>query len=91
MKSLSNLYYFKNTKMLLLDSLGGYTTNDKPDILLLTHSPKINLDRLFIQWKPKQVVVDGSNFKSYVTRWKTTCDKEKIPFHDTSEKGFYKL
>lgn len=90
-KSLSNLYYFKNTKMLLLDSLGIYTTNEKPDILLITHSPKVNLERLFTHWKPKQVVVDGSNFKSYVKLWKATCRKEKIPFHDTSEKGFYKL
>jgi competence protein ComEC len=90
-KSISNLYYFKNKKLYLLDSSGVYLDNVKPEILLLTNSPRVNLERLFISWKPQQVVVDASNYKSYVKLWKATCRKEKIPFHDTSEKGFYKL
>ncbi len=90
-KAISNLYYFKNKKFYLLDSSAVYLDNVKPDILLLSHSPKINLERLFISWKPQQVVADASNYKSYVKLWKETCRKEKIPFHDTSEKGFYKL
>ena len=68
-----------------------YLENQKAAIIILINSPKVNLERLFISWKPQQVVVDGSNFKSYVKLWKATCRKEKIPFHDTSEKGFYKL
>jgi competence protein ComEC len=68
-----------------------YLQDEKPDILLLTHSPKLNLERLFISWKPEQVVVDGTNFKTYSKVWKATCRKEKIPFHDTAEKGFFKL
>ncbi len=90
-KLISNLYYFKNKKLLLVDSSGVYLAKVRPDVLLLTNSPKVNLERLFDSWKPQQVVVDASNFKSYVKLWKATCVKEKIPFHDTSEKGFYKL
>ncbi len=90
-KVITNLYYFKNKKFYLLDSSAVYLDNVKPDILLLSHSPKVNLERLFISWKPQQVVADASNYKSYVKLWKETCRKEKIPFHDTSEKGFYKL
>ncbi len=90
-KAISNLYYFKNKKLLLLDSSGVYLAIVKPDIVLLTSSPKVNLERLFIVWKPQQVVVDASNYKSYIKLWKETCRKEKIPFHDTPEKGFYKL
>jgi competence protein ComEC len=37
------------------------------------------------------IVADASNYVSYKKLWKETCAKEKIPFHDTSEKGFYKL
>jgi competence protein ComEC len=37
------------------------------------------------------VVVDGSNFKTYIKIWEATCKKEKIPFHNTNEKGFYKI
>ena len=42
-------------------------------------------------YQPKGIVADASNYKSYKKLWKATCEKEKIPFHDTSEKGFYKL
>ena len=90
-QELSNLYYFKNKKIFILDSSAVYSKNIKPDIIIITQSPKINLERLFQIWKPKQVVFDSSNFKSYVKVWKSTCIKEKIPFHDTSEKGFYRL
>jgi competence protein ComEC len=38
---------------------------------------------------PKAVIADATNYKSYVKRWKATCEKEKIPFHATAEKGFY--
>ncbi len=90
-KSIGNLYCFKDKRILVLDSTIVYFENLKPDILLLINSPKVNLQRLFAAHKPKQVVVDGSNFKSYVQLWKATCIKEKIPFHDTSEKGFYRI
>lgn len=90
-QAITNLYYFKGKKILVLDSSGVYLNNEKPDILLLTHSPKVSLERIFKSWKPQQVVVDASNFKSYIKIWKATCDKEKIPFHATAEKGFYKL
>lgn len=90
-KSIPNLFYFKNKRILIIDSLGVYLEKDRPDILILINSPKINLDRLFQYWKPQKVVVDGSNYKSYCKVWKATCAKEKIPFHDTAEKGFYKL
>ena len=90
-KKLSNLYYFKDKKIFLMDSAAVYDKEAKPDILILTESPKINLERLFKIAKPQQVVADGSNYKSYVKLWKASCIKEKIPFHDTSEKGFYKL
>ena len=90
-KTIPNLLYFKNKKILLIDSSGAYLEKERPDILLLINSPKINLDRVFENWKPQKVVVDASNYKSYCKAWKATCEKEKIPFHDTAEKGFFKL
>ena len=90
-KTIPNLLYFKNKKILVIDSSGAYLEKERPDILLLINSPKINLDRVFENWKPQKVVVDASNYKSYCRAWKATCAKEKIPFHDTAEKGFFKL
>ena len=90
-KNIPNLLYFKNKKILVIDSSGAYLEKERPDILLLINSPKINLDRVFENWRPQKVVVDASDFKSYCKAWKATCAKEKIPFHDTAEKGFFKL
>jgi competence protein ComEC len=89
-KPLKNFYYFKNKKIAVIDSSTLYL-NKNPDVLILIHSPKLNLERLLQTCKPREIVADGSNYKSYKRLWKATCEKEKIPFHDTSEKGFYKL
>jgi len=88
---LKNTLYFKNKKIVLIDSLGIYPINCNADIIILTQSPKINLDRILNQNRPIIIIADGSNFKSYVSRWNQTCIKQKIPFHSTYEKGFYKL
>jgi competence protein ComEC len=90
-KNIGNLFYFKNKKILIIDSSSVYLEKTKPDILIVINSPKINLLRVFESWKPEQVVIDGSNYKSYARLWEATCRKEKIPFHNTNEKGFYKL
>jgi len=90
-KQLTNYHFFKGKKIRIMDSSAVFLSIEKPDILILSHSPKINLERLFLIHKPKQVVVDASNYKTYIKVWKATCLKEKIPFHDTAEKGFFKL
>jgi len=90
-KRLKNLVYFKGNKILLIDSSAVYPNTIQPEIVFLTQSAKINLDRLLQTLKPKVVVADGSNYKTIQKRWGETCAKQKIPFHATSEKGFYKI
>lgn len=90
-KKLQNLYYFKNKKILVIDSSAIYSAKIEPDILIITNSPKLNMERLLKVYKPQQVIADASNYKSYVRLWEATCHKEKIPFHYTNEKGFYKI
>lgn len=91
-KPLKNLLWFSGQKILVIDSLTVYESLKlKPDVVLLTQSPKINLDRLLAELKPKQVIADATNYKTYIARWAATCRKQKIPFHATAEKGFYKL
>ena len=90
-KRLSHTAYFKGNKIIILDSLGIFPKNINPDIVLLTQTPKINLDRMLFSLKPKLVIADGSNYKSILKQWEESCKKQKIPFHATAEKGFYKL
>ncbi|UQD55911.1 ComEC/Rec2 family competence protein [Flavobacterium sp. K5-23] len=88
---LENLLFFKGNKILIIDSLCVYPKDINPDVLLITQSPRINIDRLLETVKPKIVVADATNFKYIQEKWKASCDKQKIPFHATGEKGFYKL
>jgi competence protein ComEC len=90
-KELQNLFYFNGKKIFILDSSGVFPKNIHPDIIILTQSPKINFERFLQTIKPKMVVADASNYKTIQKQWKATCLKQKIPFHATSEKGYYKL
>ncbi|MBG6062181.1 competence protein ComEC [Flavobacterium sp. CG_9.1] len=90
-KRLQNFIFFNGKKIFVLDSSGIYPKNIKPDIIVLTESVKINADRMLQEMKPKLVVADASNFKNIQKLWKASCEKQKIPFHATGEKGFYKL
>ncbi len=85
---IKNSYTFKKATLLVVDSLGIYSKQNT-DYLLLTQSPKINLERLIDSINPKQIIADGSNYHSYIDRWRKTCLKRKLPFHYTGEKGAY--
>jgi len=88
---LRNLIYFNGNKILVMDSIGVYPKDIHPDIVVFTQSPKINFERFLQTTKPKMVVADASNFRTIQNHWKATCFKQKIPFHATGEKGFYRL
>ena len=60
-------------------------------MLVLIQSPKINLDAILQHHKPKQIIADASNYRSYVALWKATCEQQKIPFHAVAEKGYYRM
>lgn len=90
-RRLSNLMYFNNKSILIIDSTSIYPKQLQPDILVLSNSPKLNLDRLLKTLHPKQVVADATNYTSMQKQWEATCKKQKIPFHATAEKGFFKL
>lgn len=72
-----------------MDSLGIYPNNYKIDIILLTYSPKINLNRILESLQPNLIIADGSNYKSYVKRWKKSCTNKNIAFHFTGTDGAY--
>jgi competence protein ComEC len=88
----SNLFIFNKEVILVVDSLGIYAFKSlNPTIVLLQHSPKINLERLMNTLHPKLIIADGSNYRSYAERWKQTCSKNKILFYNTMQKGAYIL
>jgi competence protein ComEC len=88
-ESIPKTFKFRNTNILILDSLGVYSKNFQKSIVILTESPKVNLERLIDSINPQQIIADGSNYSSYVVRWKNTCIQKKLPFHHTANKGAY--
>ena len=90
-KKLQNFFYFNGKRIFIIDSSGIYPKKINPDVVILTHSTRINLDRLIMTLQPKIIVADASNYKTIQKLWKSSCEKKKIPFHATVEKGFYKL
>ncbi|OOV28936.1 hypothetical protein BXU11_03110 [Flavobacterium sp. LM5] len=88
---LGNVAYFLGNRILILDSTVVKIPLMPVDIVLITHSPKVNFDRLLQSCNPKKVVVDASNYKSLVTLWKKSCKQKNIPIHVTSEKGYFAL
>jgi competence protein ComEC len=86
--TLKPIYQLNKKHLLIIDSLGVYNIKSvKPEYILLRQSPKINLNRVIDSLKPKQIIADGSNYKSYIERWESICKKRKLPFHQTSKKG----
>ncbi|RPG36266.1 MAG: ComEC family competence protein [Muricauda sp. TMED12] len=86
---LKNSYQIGQKKLFVLDSLAILPLEEQLDYLLLTQSPKFNLERLLDSIKPKKIFADGSNYPSLVKKWKLTCAQKEIPFHYTGEKGYY--
>lgn len=87
---LKNIYSFAEKDILVLDSLGIYKLDKlKPKLILLTNSPKINLERLITDLKPEQIIADGSNYKNLIAIWRKTAENKKLPFHATGEKGAF--
>ena len=88
--TIKNIFQIKTKKLLVLDSFGIYQVKSfKPNYVLLRNSPKVNLQRLIDSLHPEIIIADGSNYKSYIDRWKATCSKQKLPFHDTGENGAF--
>jgi competence protein ComEC len=90
-QKLKNVLFFKGHKISIIDSTGIYANSISPEILILTQSPKINLDRVLTQLQPKIIIADGSNSYTLQRIWQISCEKKNIPFHATAEKGFYRL
>ncbi|WP_431156566.1 ComEC/Rec2 family competence protein [Winogradskyella poriferorum] len=89
---IQNIYQFNKRRILVVDSIGVYNNiSFKPDYILLINSPKLNLNRLIDSIKPKLIIADASNYKSYIHRWQKASLDKKIHFHYTNEKGAFIL
>jgi competence protein ComEC len=76
-EQIKNIAFFNEERILILDSTGTYSKDLHPTLILLTQSPKINLDRMLQVLKPQIVVADASNYKTIQNHWKVSCESKK--------------
>jgi competence protein ComEC len=89
--SLPDVLSFKKKIIMIVDSSGVYPNDKSVDVVLLCGSPKIHLERLISNLRPELIVADGSNYTSFITRWRKTCELKKLPFHHTGDRGAFIL
>lgn len=88
--SLENFYRLKKDKKLVIIDESGIYEKDwvKDNIVLLRNSPKINFDRL-LHYQPDKIIADGSNYTSFVERWKVSAKEQNAEFYSTAEDGYW--
>lgn len=84
-----NYYALFGESLFIIDSMGVYNIPEIAPVqyLVLENSPKINLEKVINLLQPQLIIADGSNYYSYIKRWRETAVKKKIPFHHTGKKG----
>ncbi len=90
-EKLPQIFQYKSKNILIVDSLGIVPKQKNIHTLLLTNSPKVNLNRLIESLEPKQIIADGSNYSTYVKRWEKTCKLKKLPFCHTAKQGAFSI
>jgi len=88
-EKLPKVFTYKETPILILDSVGVFPEALQEPVVVLTQNTQIHLARFIDSVSPVRIIADGSNYKSYVDRWRQTCIEKKIPFHSTYEKGAF--
>ncbi|WP_455170567.1 ComEC/Rec2 family competence protein, partial [Aegicerativicinus sediminis] len=81
--SVPTVFKIKGTYLLKIDTSNVWIPLENLHSVLLTHSPRINLDRLIDSLQPERIIADGSNYFRFVNKWEETCRKRKLPFHAT--------
>jgi competence protein ComEC len=87
----ANVFTIKGKRLLRIDSTSVYPKDFKSDLILLSGSPDVHLEKLILQNRPELIITDGNNYKSYVEKWKSTAKKHNISFHNTFEKGYIRF
>jgi competence protein ComEC len=84
---LQSMVHYKDAQLVVIAENGVYDTSIKNANVLLSHAPKINIERLILDTQPKMIIADGSNYRHLIEVWKATCDQMNIRFLNTYEEG----
>ncbi|HSP39871.1 MAG TPA: ComEC/Rec2 family competence protein [Gillisia sp.] len=87
---LVNIIDWRSRRILRIDNNGIYDIPGlSPNIILVTNSPQINMERLLGVHSPKVIIADGSNYPSFIKQWRKTAEENGIRFHATGTDGAF--
>ena len=85
---LTAIINYKNIPLIVVDeSVAFAESNVRKPIVLLSNSPKVNLDKVITKLDPRLIISDGSNYRNFVDRWKATCTQREVEFINTYDEG----
>ncbi len=88
---LEEAYNYDKEKIVLInqDFIPNIDLGNK--ILIVSNTPKINMERLLQNNRPKQLVFAANNYKDIVVKWKATCNVLGVAYYDVAKKGSIRL
>ncbi|MGK6350999.1 ComEC/Rec2 family competence protein [Parapedobacter sp. DT-150] len=72
---------FGGTRLMVYDGEKIYNGQLDVDVLLIRNNPAVSLDKLLVTIRCKQLVVDGSNYDSTISRLKDEANAAGIPLY----------
>jgi competence protein ComEC len=96
--SLNNIVYHnnfiitKNKTIVVINAPINYVGERiKVDVIIVTKSPKLYINKLVEIFDCKQYIFDGSNSMYKITKWAKDCDSLHLPYHICSQQGAYQM
>jgi competence protein ComEC len=96
--SLSNLYnsgnacLFGSKRIILIDSARNFAGSNqkiKADVIVLSANTRLTIEQLQQTFDGSQIVIDGSNSRWKVNKWRADCEKLGLACHYVVDKGAF--
>jgi competence protein ComEC len=86
-----NFIFFADSRIVILDHSipKGITKQIKIDLLILSGNPKISLADAIATFHPAQIIVDATNSRYNILRWKKEATLLQVAFHAVTEQGAF--
>lgn len=79
---LQQAYCYGTQRVLVVGKSGVYPKGVQFDVVVLSQTPKLHLERLIDSVNPRYIIADGSAYHTAISHWKATCNQQGILFQD---------
>ncbi|MDH7463564.1 ComEC/Rec2 family competence protein [Chitinophagaceae bacterium 26-R-25] len=87
-----NIILWKGKRIVVLNDSMGYEKAEEKlnaDVIIISHSPKLNIGDITNAFNCKTIVFDGSNADWKITKWKTECEQLNQQYFSVKDNGAF--